>query len=296
MALTDEELREAARHRGLKLLKSRRRKAGVGDYGKFGLADPAGKPLFGVGDKGLTATAEEVADYLRKGEVATWAESARVTPEGKGRMQTAAVDGPDTEAPPSAIRPRPRRRITPSSMSPRIDANPEPERELAPPTSRKQADRPVSKSAQAAREAARQSPDLAVRPARRADADAMTALLSAVGFAGDAPAVRKAIVSAAARKEPVLVADRGGVVGLLAWTIVPDIVVGAIGRISVVVVNKDDRRRGIGRALFGAVVADLGKHKVGRIEGMSDIEIRNANGFFRSIGLKQASYRFVSEI
>jgi ribosomal protein S18 acetylase RimI-like enzyme len=124
----------------------------------------------------------------------------------------------------------------------------------------------------------------------------MTALLSAVGFASDAPAVRKALVSAAARKEPVLVADRGGVVGLLAWTIVPDIVVGAIGRISVVVVNEDDRRRGIGRALFDAVVAELGKHKVGRIEGMSDIEIRNANGFFRSIGLKQASYRFVSKI
>jgi ribosomal protein S18 acetylase RimI-like enzyme len=63
-----------------------------------------------------------------------------------------------------------------------------------------------------------------------------------------------------------------------------------------VVVNEDDRRRGIGRALFDAVVAELGKHKVGRIEGMSDIEIRNANGFFRSIGLKQASYRFVSKI
>lgn len=83
MAMADdrtEELREAARHRGLKLLTSRRRKPGTGDYGRFGLTDASGKALLGVGKDGLTATPDEIAGYLRAGAAATWAESARTAP------------------------------------------------------------------------------------------------------------------------------------------------------------------------------------------------------------------------
>ena len=35
----DQKLRDMAEHRGLKLLKSRKRKPSSGDYGKFGLTD-----------------------------------------------------------------------------------------------------------------------------------------------------------------------------------------------------------------------------------------------------------------
>jgi hypothetical protein len=77
----DDDLREAARNRGLRLIKSRKRKAGVGDYGKFGLADQKGNALYGVDPDGtLTASAQDVAGYLRKGDASTWAESARVMP------------------------------------------------------------------------------------------------------------------------------------------------------------------------------------------------------------------------
>ena len=64
---TDQKLRDMAEHRGLKLVKSRRRKPGVGDYGKFGLIDAAGKPLLGIGAQGLEASAQDIEAYLRAG-------------------------------------------------------------------------------------------------------------------------------------------------------------------------------------------------------------------------------------
>src|SRR3954468_24766069 len=70
-----EKLREMATHQGLRLVASRRRKPG-GDFGKYGLKDPAGAPIFGMDDKGLSATAEEVEAYLRNAVRATWGKSA----------------------------------------------------------------------------------------------------------------------------------------------------------------------------------------------------------------------------
>jgi GNAT superfamily N-acetyltransferase len=70
-------LREMAEHRGYKLVKSRRRTPGVGDFGHYGLRDSAGKEAFGFGRDGLTASAEEVEEWLRSGLVSTWKRSAR---------------------------------------------------------------------------------------------------------------------------------------------------------------------------------------------------------------------------
>ena len=68
-------LREMAAHRGLKLVASRRRKPG-GDFGKYGLNDAAGEPVFGVGEDGLEASAEEIEDYLRGATSNAWSKSA----------------------------------------------------------------------------------------------------------------------------------------------------------------------------------------------------------------------------
>ena len=64
---TADELRAIAEHRGMKLVRSRKRTPGVGDYGKFGLTDAADKPLLGIGEQGLTASAADIARYLRGG-------------------------------------------------------------------------------------------------------------------------------------------------------------------------------------------------------------------------------------
>ena len=57
MSAADDALRDMAENRGCKLVRSRVRTPGRGDYGKFGLKDAkTGKEVFGFGKKGLTAT------------------------------------------------------------------------------------------------------------------------------------------------------------------------------------------------------------------------------------------------
>ena len=68
-------LRESARHRGLTLKVSRRRKPG-GDFGRMGLVDADGAVVMGVGDDGLNASAEEVGNYLRALGRFDWTTSA----------------------------------------------------------------------------------------------------------------------------------------------------------------------------------------------------------------------------
>ncbi|UAK25562.1 hypothetical protein [Sphingomonas nostoxanthinifaciens] len=290
MALTDEELRDAATHRGLKLVKSRKRNAGVGDYGKFGLTDPAGKSLFGIGDDGLTASAEEIEDYLRRGEVSTWAESARITPQAVSKAKTSKDDVP--EATSSAIRPRPHRGGASSASRLPAGVAEASANQAKARANDDEATRFERRPMRTAPEAPPPVPKLTIRQARASDAEAVSKLLATGGFEGGAAAARRAIASASARKESILVADRSNVIGILAWTVIADVLAGAVGRISVIVVDEHDRRDGVGKA----VVEEFGKRKVGLIEGMSDIEIRNANGFLRALGLRQGSYRFVARI
>src|SRR5688572_32796289 len=73
----DDRLREAAANRGLKLVKSRIRTPGKGDYGRYGLTDAGGRKLLGFGKSGLTATAGEIEDYLHKGVLTDWKSSLR---------------------------------------------------------------------------------------------------------------------------------------------------------------------------------------------------------------------------
>lgn len=75
MSEQDDQLREMAAHRGLKLVKSRRRKPG-GDFGLYGLKDAEGAPVFGIEGDGLTATTAEIGDYLRGATRDTWGKSA----------------------------------------------------------------------------------------------------------------------------------------------------------------------------------------------------------------------------
>ena len=60
------EIKDIARARGFRLVKSRRRKPG-GDFGRYGLVDlDSGRECMGFGDDGLTADADEVLAYLMR--------------------------------------------------------------------------------------------------------------------------------------------------------------------------------------------------------------------------------------
>ncbi|MET0375634.1 MAG: GNAT family N-acetyltransferase [Rhizorhabdus sp.] len=245
-----ERLREAARHRGLKLVKSRRRKAG-GDFGCFGLTDAGGKRLLGFGKDGLTASAEDITSYLQKGVAANWAESARTTP---ARVEKAnAEQAPKVEPAAKSSKRTAQARVPQKRSPPKPTKLPEPT-------------------------------PLTVRKAKSGDAP---------DIAGLAALDATAIAAAMRGGVSLIVADRGGVIGCIAWHEIPTLHGEIIGRITTIVVAKDQRRQGIGTALIDGARAALEKRGCTLVEAMSDIEVRNVHGFYRALGFRQSGYRFI---
>jgi ribosomal protein S18 acetylase RimI-like enzyme len=110
-----DELAEAARNRGLKLVRSRVRTPSKRRFGKVGLTDKAGKPVFGMDAKGPTGKAEEVEEYLLKLGAMDWSASLdSPAPQPMRRRKTparaAANDrsvGPVARQPRQAAPPKP---------------------------------------------------------------------------------------------------------------------------------------------------------------------------------------------
>ena len=97
MSADDDALREMAGNRGCKLVRSRVRTPGRGDYGRFGLKDlKTGREVLGFGKKGLTATAEEIETFLRGGAASAWKSSfGRTPPRRKAESKSAPKVEPE---------------------------------------------------------------------------------------------------------------------------------------------------------------------------------------------------------
>ncbi|MEJ5976681.1 GNAT family N-acetyltransferase [Novosphingobium sp. PS1R-30] len=290
-------LKEMAQHRGLKLVKSRRRKPGTGDFGKFGLIDDKGKELIGFGSDGLlTATAEEIESYLRAGALSTWQQSARVTPE-KLPTRARRASAPDDAEP--AIRRRARRGAVPAPA--RVPAS----ATTAPPSPEKASDKAAlarkgqlpTPRAKPKLAIVRSEPVLALRPAKPSDAPAVAGLLSQLSRAGpDAKAVARNLANLRKAGGDMHLAEFGIIAGCIAWSVIATPHRGNIGRITVLVVDEAHRRRGFGAKLLGLAEAALGKKGCTAVEAMSDIDIRNSHNFFRAANFDQTSYRFARAI
>ncbi len=268
--ISDDDLRDMAEHRQLKLVKSRRRKPGIGDFGKYGLKDAKGDSLLGIGKEGLTASADDIAQYLRSSALGTWKQSADTTPA----RQPSARD---------SAKPSPPRAKTPKSA--------------APPPSRKRVGREAPAPKPAPKPKPAPEPVLKVRDAKPADAAALAKLLgqlSGISIEPDVILANLAITRKA--KGGLVVADYGGIVGCCGWAIIPSIQHGLIGRLTVVIVDKGHRRRGFATAMLSAAEQALSKAGCQQIEAMSDVMINNDHGFFRSRDFQQTSYRFAREI
>lgn len=299
----DDQLREMAQHRGLKLVKSRRRKPGTGDYGKYGLTDAAGQALLGIGDDGLTASADDIQDYLRTSEQSTWKESAATTPDRPASPEKPQPPTPDDDGDDgpvrrrgkraSASRPAPRGRDEPvAEATPRrspAKARPRPALRLVPNAEPEPEPPPDPEPAI--------EPALRVRAATAADADALAALLNQLVDASlTGPVAAENLASAHKAKGGMVVAELNEIVGCCGWAIVATVHRGAIGRLTALVVDKAHRRRGIGTAMLAAAESALAKAGCRQVEAMSDITINNSHNFFRSLKFEQTSYRFVRAV
>jgi len=295
--ISDDQLREMAQHRGLKLVKSRRRKPGTGDFGKYGLTDLSGTALLGISDDGLTASAEDIQDYLRTSALGTWRQSAETTPDRPASPKKPRAPEPDEEDLPNRRRSKPgrparrsaREEPAPEPRKPEAKARPRPALRLVPKAEPESKPKPEPEPAP--------EPVLRVRAATAADADALAKLLNRMGGvsidhaegAANLAKVRKA-------KGGMIVAELDGIVACCAWAVVPTVHRGAIGRLTVLVVDKAHLRRGIAKTMLATVEKALAKAGCRQVEAMSDITINNSHNFFRSLKFEQTSYRFVRSI
>ena len=281
---TADMLRAMAEHRGLKLVRSRKRTPGTGDYGKFGLTDASGKPLLGMGNEGLTATAAEVEQFLRGGIMRNWKLSAETAADGVPAKRKKAPAGEQMKGP------APRKRTGPRKEAP-----------LPPPARRKQNPPPPPRAKpvlRVIRDPERHpEPEPKLRSATKKDAAAIGRMLAQLADRPDPDQVLRNFAAISGAKAGVIVAEEaGGLTGCCAWAAVPTLQRGLVGRITLLLVDKNERRRGIATALLAAVNKKLAKAGCATAEAMSDIMIANAHNFFRARGFEQKSYRFVRAV
>lgn len=236
MSADEDALREMAANRGCRLVKSRVRTPGRKDYGKFGLADAkTGREVFGFGQRGLTAGADEIEQFLRGGSAATWKTSVGAAPVRKRKSE------------------------------PRPEEKPEPK--------------------------------LQIRDAKPGDAGRLAELIGELGYEVTPAEVRARLAALRKARRPVLVAERGVLIGCCSLSIMlvlhrPK----PVGRISMMVVAEAERGKGTGAALVEAALARLKAEGCGLVEVTSNIKRMRAHGFYEKLGFERTSYRFAKAV
>lgn len=259
----DAMLRALAQHRGFKLVKSRRRKPGTGDYGHYGLTDAkSGRHCIGFGDAGLTASAEDIEAYLRGQAKADWKSSL----SAPGHKPAAPKRRPkEVEAAPDLARAR-------KAKAPPVRAAP------APPSSPPQ-------------------PSLIIREAQPKDAEGIAALIGAMEAAPPIATIRRTLAIMKKQGGGALVAVEEEMIGCAAYQLLSALQhPTSLGRITLLIVKKGARRRGVGTALIDAVESRLREAGCGMSEIVNDIELSNANSFLRGHAYQRSGYRFAREI
>jgi ribosomal protein S18 acetylase RimI-like enzyme len=255
-----DELAESARNRGLKLVRSRVRTPGKRRFGKVGLTDARGKPVFGMDAKGPTAKPEDVEDYLRNLGAKDWGASLHV-----------------------AVLPRKRKPTKANRPEPANDQEPEPKRRSPPPPPPPPPPKPKPPQ---------------VRDAKPADAPRLVELIRYLGHEIDVKAVRKNLATLRKSGETPLVATLDkkvvGLCGVGHRTVIHR--PAPLGRITALVVARDAQDHGIGRMLVEAAEQALKKAGCQIVEVTSNDRRTAAHAFYRHLGYERTSMRFMKTL
>ena len=251
-------LAETARNRGLKLVRSRVRTPNKRRFGKVGLTDKSGKPVFGMDARGPIGKPEDVEDYLRNLGAKDWGASLDV-----------------------AVMPR-KRKPTKAKREAANDSEPEP------PPKPKRVPAPKPKPA----------PKPQIREARPADVARLVELIAELEHDVDEKSVRKNLAQLKRSGELPLVATLDKqIVGLVGrhrmFTVHRP---KPVGRIPVLVVTKDARKHSIGRMLVEAVEQWCRDEGCGLIEVTSNDRRAEAHAFYRHMGYERTSMRFAKTL
>jgi ribosomal protein S18 acetylase RimI-like enzyme len=253
-----DELAEAARNRGLRLVRSRVRTPTKRRFGKAGLTDKTGKPVFGMDAKGPIAKPEEVQNYLRNLGAKDWGASLDVAVLPRKRKSSKVRREAANDAEPATA--------TPKKPAPK----PMPERRPKPP------------------------PKPGLREARPADAPRLVELIRYLGHEIDEKAVRRNLTALRKFGETPLVATLGkAVVGMCG--VGSRIVVhrpAPLGRITALVVAEEAQGNGIGRMLVDAAEEWMRKRGCKLVEVTSNDRRTAAHAFYRHLGYERTSIRF----
>jgi ribosomal protein S18 acetylase RimI-like enzyme len=282
-----DELAEAARNRGLKLVRSRVRTPNKRRFGKVGLTDRNGRPIFGMDDRGPAATPEEVENYLRNLGARDWGASLDVAVLPRKRMPTkmvreAANDAGEDRA---DLRARPGRRVQAKGAEerePRTRAKPQGEPKPA------AKPKPVSRPA----------PEPRIREARAADAPRLVELIRYLGHEIDEKSLRRNLRALKKSGETPLVATLEkrivGMCGLGRRIVVHRLA--PLGRITMLVVASEAQGRGIGRMLVEAAEKWMQASGCRLVEVTSNDRRTAAHAFYRHLGYERTSIRFSKEL
>ena len=131
------------------------------------------------------------------------------------------------------------------------------------------------------------------------DDDAIAALMAQLGYPNDPVDIRQRIATSADRSDDqqvVAICD-DSVVGMVSIHLIPLFhASGSVARITSLVVSKDHRRRGIGRALLEHVEQFAIKHRCARIEVTSGDHRDGAHAFYKEYGFKPDERRFIKHL
>jgi GNAT superfamily N-acetyltransferase len=250
-------LAESARNRGLKLVRSRVRTPGKRRFGKAGLTDKAGKAVFGMDDKGPTAKPEDVENFLRNLGAKDWGASL------------------DVAVMPRKKKPKPARQAA-------NDAEPEPERKREPPPP--PPPKPKSKPK--------------VRDAKPSDADVLAELIRTLGHEVAEKDVRKNLGKLKKLGElPLVAVEDKKVIGMCGVHRMTAIHRAApVGRITILVVDGEAQKRGMGRMLIDAAERWCREKGCALIEVTSNDRLSRAHAFYRHMGYERTSMRFCKKL